>query len=268
VENVIANELNRSHGVFHEGISGAVEALNLKKLPRHIAIIMDGNGRWAEKHMLGRIAGHKRGAEAVRITVSACREMGIQYLTLYAFSVENWLRPSDEVDALMGLLETYLRTELPELLDNDIRLTTMGNIDALRTPVEKILREAIHKTSKNKGMVLNLALSYGSRDEIVEAVKRIVLDIQAGKFRIQDVSKEVLSNYLYTSDMPDPDLLIRTSGEYRLSNFLLWQSAYTELYFTDVLWPDFRREQLVAAIADFQSRERRFGLTSDQIRRD
>ena len=245
-----------------------MEELNLNKLPGHIAIIMDGNGRWAERHMLGRIAGHKKGAESVRMTVRACRELGIRYLTLYAFSVENWLRPSDEVDALMGLLETYLRSELPELIENDICLTTIGDINALRSPVKDILKEAIEKTADSKGMFLNLALSYGSRDEIVEAVKRILMDIHAGKFQIQDVSKELFSNYLYTSDMPDPDLLIRTSGEYRLSNFLLWQSAYTEFYFTDVLWPDFRKENLIAAIADFQSRERRFGLTSDQIRRD
>ncbi len=240
----------------------------MEKLPGHIAIIMDGNGRWAEKHMLGRIAGHRKGAESVRITVRTCREIGIKYLTLYAFSVENWLRPSDEVAALMELLETFLRTELSELLENDIRLTTIGNISALRLPVKEILRDAIEKTANNKGMVLNLALSYGSRDEIVEAVKKILMDVQAGKLRVQNVSKELFSNYLYTSGMPDPDLLIRTSGEYRLSNFLLWQSAYTEFYFADVLWPDFRRKHLIAAIADFQSRERRFGLTSKQIQRD
>jgi len=240
----------------------------MEKLPGHIAIRMDGNGRWAEKHMLGRIAGHRKGAESVRITVRTCREIGIKYLTLYAFSVENWLRPSDEVAALMELLETFLRTELSELLENDIRLTTIGNISALRLPVKEILRDAIEKTANNKGMVLNLALSYGSRDEIVEAVKKILMDVQAGKLRVQNVSKELFSNYLYTSGMPDPDLLIRTSGEYRLSNFLLWQSAYTEFYFADVLWPDFRRKHLIAAIADFQSRERRFGLTSKQIQRD
>lgn len=245
-----------------------MKELNLKNLPRHIAIIMDGNGRWAGKHMLGRIAGHKKGAESVRITVRACREIGIQYLTLYAFSVENWLRPSDEVMALMALLESYLLSELTGLLENNIRLCAIGDIDALSEPVRKILREAIEKTSKNKGMVLNLALSYGSRDEIVEAIKKLSKDIQAGIIHLQDISKELFSSYLYTSDIPDPDLLIRTSGEYRLSNFLLWQSAYTEFYFTDTLWPDFQRKHLMAAIADFQNRERRFGLTSDQIQRD
>jgi undecaprenyl diphosphate synthase len=245
-----------------------VKELNLNKLPRHIAIIMDGNGRWAEKHMLGRIAGHRKGADSVRITVKTCREIGIPYLTLYAFSVENWLRPSDEVRALMELLEAYLSSELTAFLENDIRLQSIGDIDALSEPVRKILREVKEKTAKNKGMVLNLALSYGSRDEIVEAVKKLSKDIQTGIIQLQDISKELFSNYLYTSGIPDPDLLIRTSGEYRLSNFLLWQSAYTEFYFTDTLWPDFKKKHLMAAIADFQNRERRFGLTSDQIQRD
>ena len=242
--------------------------MNLNKLPRHIAIIMDGNGRWAEKHMLGRIAGHKKGAESVRITVKTCREIGIPYLTLYAFSVENWLRPSDEVKALMELLEAYLSSELTAFLENDIRLHSIGDIDALSEPVRKIPTEVKEKTAKNKGMVLNLALSYGSRDEIVEAVKKLSKDIQTGTIQLHDISKELFSSYLYTSGMPDPDLLIRTSGEYRLSNFLLWQSAYTEFYFTDTLWPDFKKKHLMAAIADFQNRERRFGLTSDQIQRD
>lgn len=241
---------------------------DLKRLPIHIAIIMDGNGRWAAKHMLGRIAGHKKGAQSVRVVVKACREIGIKYLTLYALSVENLSRPPEEVSALMNLLEKYLRSELPELLKNDIRLISIGDIEALRPSVKEILRDAINKTANNKGMVLNLALSYGGRDEIVEAVKKLLTDSQAGVFRTQDLSKELFSQYLYTSGMPDPDILIRTSGEYRLSNFLLWQSAYTELYFTDVLWPDFRKKHLMAAIADFQSRERRFGLTSDQIQKD
>jgi undecaprenyl diphosphate synthase len=245
-----------------------VEELDLKKLPRHIAIIMDGNGRWAEKHMLGRITGHQKGARSVRIAVKTCREIGIHYLTLYAFSVENWHRPADEVNALMNLLENYLRTELSGLIKNDIRLTSIGDVDALSEPVRKILREAMEKTANNKGMVLNLALSYGGRDEIVQAVKNILKDSQSGIIQLRDVSKESFSQYLYTSEMPDPDLLIRTSGEYRLSNFLLWQSAYTEFYFTDVLWPDFRKKHLLAAIADFQKRERRFGLTGGQLHRD
>jgi len=238
-----------------------------KKLPRHIAIIMDGNGRWAEKHTLGRISGHRRGAKSVKLTVKACREMGIQYLTLYAFSVENWLRPREEVDALMELLGEYLRSEIQEMMKYDIRLTAIGDIDALNVSVRKILKEVMEKTAHNKGMVLNLALSYGGRDEIVEAVKGIVEDSRDGKIISQNITKELFSRYLYTKEIPDPDLLIRTSGEYRLSNFLLWQTAYTELYFTDVLWPDFRRKHLMEAIADFQRRERRFGLTSDQLQR-
>jgi undecaprenyl diphosphate synthase len=244
-----------------------MKRIDYKKLPQHIAIIMDGNGRWAEKHTLGRISGHKRGAKSVKLTVRACREIGIKYLTLYALSIENMLRPQEEVGALMDLLGKYLRSELQEMLDHDIRLTTIGNIGALKEPVRNMLREAMEKTAYNKGMVLNLALSYGGRDEIVEAVKGVLKDSREGKILSQDVTKELFSKYLYTADIPDPDLLIRTSGEYRLSNFLLWQTAYTEFYFIDVLWPDFRRTHLIEAIADFQQRERRFGLTSDQLQR-
>lgn len=245
-----------------------MQKIDYQKLPQHIAIIMDGNGRWAEKHAFGRITGHKRGTKSVKLTVRACREIGIKYLTLYAFSVENWLRPKEEVNALMDLLGKYLRSELQDMLDNDIRLTAIGNIEALEEPVRGILKETMNKTTHNKGMVLNLALSYGGRDEIIEAVKGILKDSEYGKITSKDLTKELFSRYLYTVDLPDPDLLIRTSGEYRLSNFLLWQTAYTELYFTDVLWPDFRQKHLIDAIADFQRRERRFGLTSDQLQRD
>ncbi|MEN6318979.1 MAG: isoprenyl transferase [Syntrophaceae bacterium] len=245
-----------------------MKRIDYTKLPQHIAIIMDGNGRWAEKHTLGRISGHKQGAKSVKITVRACREIGIKYLTLYALSIENLLRPQEEVGALMDLLGKYLRSELKEMLEHGIRLTTIGNIDAIKDSVRKTLREAIEKTAHNKGMVLNLALSYGGRDEIVDAVRDIVKDSHNGKITPQDISKALISRYLYTKDIPDPDLVIRTSGEYRLSNFLLWQSAYTEFYFTDVLWPDFRRNHLIDAIADFQQRERRFGLTSEQIQGD
>jgi len=245
-----------------------MQNIDNQKLPRHIAIIMDGNGRWAEKHSLGRISGHKRGAKSVKLVVRACREMGIKYLTLYALSIENLLRPQEEVGALMDLLGKYLRSELQEMLDHDIRLITIGNIEAFKEPVKNTLKEAVEKTAHNKGMVLNLALSYGGRDEIIEAVKGILEDSLYGKITRKDMTKELFSRYLYTADIPDPDLLIRTSGEYRLSNFLLWQTAYTEFYFTDVLWPDFRRKHLIDAIADFQRRERRFGLTSDQLQRD
>ena len=239
--------------------------IDLQKLPWHIAIIMDGNGRWAQQHAMGRIAGHKKGAEAVRLTVRACREIGIKVLTLYAFSTENWLRPSGEVKALMRLLEEYLRSEIQEMLENGIRLTTIGDTEALKKPMKTILRVTIAKTAHNHDMILNLALNYGGRDEIVGAVQDLLNDIRRGTLADQEVTKDLFSRYLDTAGLPDPDLLIRTSGEYRISNFLLWQSAYTEFYYTDVLWPDFNRDELFRAITEYQRRERRFGLTSDQI---
>ena len=239
--------------------------IDLQKLPGHIAIIMDGNGRWAQQHAMGRIAGHKKGAEAVRLTVRACREIGIKVLTVYAFSTENWLRPSGEVKALMRLLEEYLRSEIQEMLENGIRLTTIGDTEALKKPMKTILRETIAKTAHNHDMILNLALNYGGRDEIVGAVQDLLNDIRRGTLADQEVTKDLFSRYLDTAGLPDPDLLIRTSGEYRISNFLLWQSAYTEFYYTDVLWPDFNRDELFRAITEYQRRERRFGLTSDQI---
>ena len=239
--------------------------IDLQKLPGHIAIIMDGNGRWAQQHAMGRIAGHKKGAEAVRLTVRACREIGIKVLTLYAFSTENWLRPSGEVKALMRLLEEYLRSEIQEMLENGIRLTTIGDTEALKKPMKTLLKETIAKTAHNHDMILNLALNYGGRDEIVGAVQDLLNDIRRGTLADQEVTKDLFSRYLDTAGLPDPDLLIRTSGEYRISNFLLWQSAYTEFYYTDVLWPDFNRDELFLAITEYQRRERRFGLTSDQI---
>jgi len=242
--------------------------IDRNSLPRHIAIIMDGNGRWAKKNSLRRIAGHQKGADAVRTVVRTCRELGIEYLTLYAFSVENWLRPKEEVKALTKLLEEYLRSELSEMRDNGIRLKAIGDIDALSEGVKGVLRDTIVQTACNRKMVLSLALSYGSRDEIVNAAKNLLKECQAGKFDESEITKDLFSRYLYTTDIPDPDLLIRTSGEYRLSNFLMWQMAYTELYFTDVLWPDFSKKDLIDAIADYQLRERRFGLTSEQIKKD
>ena len=241
--------------------------IDFKKLPRHIAVIMDGNGRWAQKHALGRIVGHQKGAEAVRIAVKTCREIGIKCLTLYAFSVENWIRPSYEVEALMGLLETYLRSELKEMIEHNIRLTTIGNRDALKGSIKETLNDVTRKTAHNQGMTLNLALSYGGRDEIIDALKVLIRDARTGKIRDEEITKELFSSYLDTAGLPDPDLLIRTSGEYRLSNFLLWQMAYTEFYFTDVLWPDFGRDDLLDAIASYQKRERRYGLTSDQLQK-
>jgi len=240
--------------------------LDPKKMPRHIAIIMDGNGRWAKRHALGRIFGHKRGAEAVNIAVRTCRELGVEYLTLYAFSSENWSRPRSEIHALMDLLEEYLRNQLGEMMKNGIRLKTMGEIEQLRDSVKEILHEVMEKTARNKGMTLTLALSYGGREEIVSALRKIVRDCMDGKLTPEDIDRELFARYLYTAGMPDPDHLIRTSGEQRISNFCLWQMAYTEFHFTEVLWPDFSREDLVSAIADYQSRERRFGMTSEQVR--
>lgn len=237
------------------------------KLPQHIAIIMDGNGRWAKQHAIGRISGHKKGARAVRNIVRACREIGIKFLTLFAFSVENWDRPAEEVHALMILLEEYLIREIDELQKQEIRLTTIGEIERLSPSVKEKLFAAMRRTEKNEKMVLNLALSYGSRDEIINAVKRIVEDHHDGNIDITSLQKEIFSRYLYTKDMPDPDLLIRTSGEYRISNFLLWQMAYTELYFTKVLWPDFTKDNLLRAISSYQKRERRFGLISEQLKK-
>lgn len=242
--------------------------IDLQRLPRHIAIIMDGNGRWAKQHALGRIMGHQRGVEAVRQTVRLCRQIGIEYLTLYAFSVENWYRPDKEVAALMKILRQYLRSELEEMLQNDIRLNAIGAIEKLQLPVRRLLLETIERTSRNRGMVLNLALSYGGQDEIIQAVRRIVGEVEAGKLVPEEIDREVFAGYLYTAGMPDPDLLIRTSGEFRISNFLLWQSAYTEFHFTEVLWPDFGKEDLYAAIADYQRRERRYGLTSEQLTKE
>jgi len=242
--------------------------LDPKKMPRHIAIIMDGNGRWAEKHALGRIFGHKKGTEAVNVAVRTCQELGVKYLTLYAFSVENWFRPATEINALMNILEEYLGSQLVEMLENGVRLKVIGDIESLRDSVKKILLNVMEKTASNDAITLTLALSYGGREEILTAVKNIMQDGMSGRIRPEDLDRELFARYLYTADMPDPDLLVRTSGEQRISNFYLWQMAYTEFHFTDVLWPDFSREDLIRAIADYQSRERRFGMTSEQVRND
>jgi undecaprenyl diphosphate synthase len=242
--------------------------IDWERLPQHIAIIMDGNGRWAKQHTIGRIRGHKKGAQAVKTTVRTCREIGIKCLTLFAFSVENWGRPNKEVEALMSLLEVYLDKETKDLQKQGIKLTTIGEIENLNIIVREKLAQAKALTATNDKMILNLALSYGSRDEIISAVKLIIRDHENDKIDIDDINKESFSKYLNTSGMPDPDLLIRTSGEYRISNFLLWQLAYTELYFTNVLWPDFNRDELYKAIASYQKRERRFGLTSEQLQRN
>ncbi len=242
-----------------------MEEIDKEKLPRHIAIIMDGNGRWAKKQSLSRISGHIKGVKAVREVVTACRELGIKVLTLYAFSIENWRRPKDEVAALMELLKDYLLREREEMIENNIRLGAIGRVEDLPSDVQDILRETIQKTQSCDGMILNLALSYGGRSEILHAVHGIISDLQKGKIRSEEINVQRFSQYLWTRGIPDPDLLIRTSGEFRISNFLLWQIAYTELYITETLWPDFDRQELLKAIADYQSRERRFGLTSEQL---
>lgn len=241
------------------------EELDLESLPGHIAIIMDGNGRWARRKGNPRVFGHKNGVAAVRDTVEACAEIGIKHLTLYAFSTENWNRPRTEVDALMSLLVNTINKETKTLQDNNVRLNAIGDLNSLPSNVAKNLNGAIEKTKDNTGLNLVLALSYSSRWEIINAVKQIAKDASDGKLEPDKIDNEIFSNYLTTKDFPDPELLIRTSGETRISNFLLWQLAYTEMYFTPTLWPDFRREHLYEAIADYQCRERRFGKTSEQI---
>ena len=243
-------------------------SINTDKLPQHIAIIMDGNGRWAKQQSKLRVFGHQGGVEAVRDTVEGAAEMGVEYLTLYAFSTENWNRPKLEIDALMQLLVNTINNETRTLMDNDIRLKVIGNIESLPKKCKKNLEEAINKTAKNKRMTLVLALSYSSKWEIIEAVKKIAKRVEKQKLQIEDINEEIFNSSLSTHNIPNPELLIRTSGEHRISNFLLWQIAYSELYFTDVLWPDFRREHLNDAIVNYQNRERRFGKTSEQIEKE
>ena len=232
---------------------------DLKKLPQHIAVIMDGNGRWARERGLPRVEGHRRGSEVVEEIVTTCRDLGIRYLTLYAFSMENWARPKDEITALMALLKEFLIIKREKLLKNEIRLLSIGDTERLPPPVLAVLRETEEATRHLDKMFLILALSYSARDEIVRAVHALLKEKESGEFRDNFISVERFSEYLDTAGAPDPDLLIRTSGERRISNFLLWQSAYTELYFSETLWPDFTREELFKAIHEYQSRERRFG---------
>jgi len=235
-------------------------ALDPVRLPEHIAIIMDGNGRWAKRRSLPRVAGHKAGIGPVRSTVESCARLGIRVLTLYAFSVENWKRPRAEVETLWRLLRFYLRRELPELQKNDIRLEAIGRLDELPAPVRTELQAAVEATSLNRGLLVNLAINYGGRAELVDAVNAILETARRdGTLPALRLDEQMISQNLYTSRTPDPDLLIRTSGEMRISNFLLWQIAYSELYITDTLWPDFGRTDLLKAILDFQKRDRRFG---------
>lgn len=236
--------------------------LNPSRLPAHVAVIMDGNGRWAQKRMLNRIKGHEKGADTVRAVVRASREIGIDFLTLYAFSTENWQRPKMEVSALMTLLKRFLESEQQEMAENNIRLRVIGQADRLPKDVQDALARVMEATGRNDGMCLSLALSYGARAEIVEAAQSLARQVKNGDIQPDEISDELFSGHLYTAGMPDPELLIRTSGEFRISNFLLWQIAYAELFVTPTLWPDFTREEFIGILKDFQNRERRFGRVS------
>jgi len=242
--------------------------INKDTLPKHVAIIMDGNGRWAKKQSKIRIFGHKVGVKAVRDTVEGAAELGLKYLTLYAFSSENWNRPKKEIDALMELLVNTILDETKTLMDNNIRLEAIGNLEDLPNKCLQNLNSTIEKTANNNHMTLVLALSYSSKKEVTQAIKSIVKKVENGDLNSDEINEDTIQNHLYTHNIPDPELLIRTSGEQRISNFLLWQIAYSELYFTDILWPDFRRENLYDAIVNYQKRERRFGKTSEQIEKE
>lgn len=236
------------------------------KLPHHVAVIMDGNGRWATERNLPRIAGHKEGIESVREIVKASSQLGIGYLTLYAFSIENWKRPSAEVQGLMMLLEHYLKTEIDELHANNVKFLTIGKLSSLPKNVQKLIKSAQEKTKNNTGLTLTLALSYSGRWDIVRAVQMIALDVRRGKISPEDITEDKFSSYLQTHNLPAPDLVIRTSGEMRLSNFLLWEVAYSEFFITNKYWPDFRRDDFYEAISNYMHRERRFGKTSSQLK--
>ena len=243
-----------------------IDNINKDNLPKHLAIIMDGNGRWAKQKGFLRAFGHENGTKSVRTAVETCAKLGIEYLTLYAFSTENWNRPKLEVEILMKLLINSLKNELKTLQENNIRLNSIGNLDLLPKSAKKELLEVIKKTKGNTRMVLTLALSYGSREEIINAVKEISHKVKNNIISIDTIDESIINQHLYTQNLPDVDLLIRTSGEHRISNFLLWQIAYAELFFTDVLWPDFKEDNLYEAIISYQKRERRFGKTSEQIK--
>jgi undecaprenyl diphosphate synthase len=240
--------------------------IQLDRVPRHVAIIMDGNGRWAAARGFERIEGHREGIESVRDVIRACRDYGVDVLTLYAFSIENWNRPRNEVSGLMQLLEEYLESEIEEVMEHDAQVRSIGRLDRLPPSTRRAVERAVERTAGNSGMKLVFALSYGGRAEIVDAARRIARDAEEGKLDPEVLDEKGFSGYLYAPDLADPDLLIRTGGEQRISNFLLWQIAYTELHLTDRMWPEFRRRDFEAAIVDYQRRERRFGLTSAQVR--
>ena len=241
------------------------EDIDLARVPRHVAIIMDGNGRWAQKQSKIRLFGHQSAMQAVRDAVEAAAKLHVDYLTLYTFSTENWNRPKEEVDGLMQLMIKEVEEETPTLMKNNVRLLTIGDCERLPKASWKSMQKCISDTANNTGTTLVLALSYSSRWEIAEALKGVALDVESGRLNAGDVNEETLRNYLVTKDFPDPDLLIRTGGELRVSNFLLWQMAYTEFYFSDILWPDFRQSDFFEAVYDFQNRQRRFGKTGEQV---
>jgi len=247
-----------------------VADLDPHRIPRHVAIIMDGNGRWARERHLPRVVGHKVGSESVKKIVNAAKDLGISYLTMYAFSTENWQRPAMEVQALMALLKTYLRGELRTMLRNRVRFFCLGRMEGFSEDVQEVLRQVIRETGENAGdnprLTLNLALNYGGRDEIVRAVQMLAEKCVQGALQPQEITEELISANLYSAGQPDPDLVIRTGGESRLSNFLLWQTSYAEIYITETKWPEFRKDSLIAAVYDYQNRERRFGKTGEQIR--
>ena len=240
--------------------------IDTKNIPRHIAIIMDGNGRWANAKGLPRIAGHREGVRTVRRITEICGELNVRILTFYTFSAENWNRPATEVSALMKLLVSSLRREVKALMKNNVRFTVIGNINELESNVQNELLDAIHKTKNNTGLTLNLALSYGSRQEIICAVKKLLNKVSEGELNVEEIDESLFSKLLYTRDIPDPDLLIRTGGEFRISNFLLWQIAYTEIHVTDIFWPSFGKKELTEAIYEYQNRDRRFGKISEQFK--
>ena len=242
------------------------EKILVQPVPKHIAIIMDGNGRWARGKTLPRIAGHREGVNSVREITRVCGEIGVQYLTLYTFSIENWKRPAAEVSALMTLLLRTINKEVKGLHKNNVKFDIIGDLEKLPVSTKNSLQKGADLTAKNTGLTLSLALNYGSRQEIIEAVQKIVIKVKNGSLNSDEIDENIFSDYLYTKGIPDPDLMIRTSGESRLSKFLLWQSAYTEIYMTDTFWPEFREKELMKAVKDYQSRERRFGKVSDQIR--
>jgi len=249
----------KEHNESGPGVQEMLEMIDKRRLPKHIAIIMDGNGRWAQRQGLLRTIGHRAGMESLRDIVKLCRELGIQVLTVYAFSTENWKRPQEEVVVLMGLLVEYLNKEMRELNEEGVRINPIGRLDELPQPARDALADAVELTHDNNRLILNIALNYGGRTEIIDAFQAIIADIEKGCYKASQIDADLISEHLYTAGQPEPDLLIRPSGDYRISNFLLWQLAYTEFWFTSTLWPEFRRYHLLRALLEYQRRERRFG---------